>query len=167
MTPKIQLLTPLLIPECIIEKLAQAQIKLWVLSGEKMNGNCSAHEGRSMWNFQHVSLSSFKLMAYLRETLDANLCLESLCIEKVDVECFLDEVLLPHSVTSLQIVVCHLSSLTFLDFSSLQRLPEDGLPKSVSSLTTWECSLLKQSCQNPEGEEDWGKIEHFQKLSVR
>jgi len=35
-------------------------------------------------------------------------------------------------------------------------LQEDGLPKSVSSLTTWECSLLKQSCQNPEGE-DWGK----------
>jgi len=62
MTPKIQLLPPLLIPECIIEKLVQAKMKLWVLSGEKINGNSSAHKGHSMWNFQHVSLSSFKLI---------------------------------------------------------------------------------------------------------
>jgi len=45
-------------------------------------------------------------MAFLRETLDANTYLESLSIEKVDVEYFPNEVLLPHSVTSLQIVDC-------------------------------------------------------------
>ena len=129
-------------------------------------------------NIKDVSLSSFKLIATLRENLDANTCLESLCIENVDVESFPDDVLLPHSITVLRISdcpnlkkmdykgLCHLSSLTLHACPNLQCLPEDGLPKSISSLEIWNCPLLEQRCQNPEGQ-DWKKIAHIEKLSVR
>ncbi|QCD95235.1 hypothetical protein DEO72_LG5g3328 [Vigna unguiculata] len=127
-------------------------------------------------NVKDVSLSSFKLMASLRETLGTNTCLESLCIENIDVEFFPDEVLLPHSITSLRINnfpnlkkmhykgLCHLSSLTLHACPNLQCLPEDGLPKSISSLEIWNCPLLEQRCQNPEGQ-DWKKIAHIEKLT--
>ena len=125
-------------------------------------------------NIKEVSLSSVKLIASLRET---NTCLESLWIEKVDVECFSDEVLLPSSLTSLLIYdcrnlkkmeyngLCHLSSLILYDCPNLQCLPEEGLPKSITSLLIVGCPLLKQRCQNPEGE-DWAKIAHIQQLNI-
>jgi len=128
-------------------------------------------------NVKRMSLSSLKLIASLREALDANKCLERLWIEKVDVECFPDEVLLPSSLTSLQISscpnlkkmeykgLCHLSSIELSHCPNLQCLPEEGLPKSISSLLIWRCPLLKQRCQNPEGE-DWAKIAHIQRLTI-
>jgi len=129
-------------------------------------------------NVKELFLSSLKLIAFLRETLGANTCLERLCIVKVDVECFPDQVLLPSSLTSLEIDgcrnlkkmeykgLCHLSSLELYDCPNLERLPEEGLPKSISSLTIWNCPLLQQRCQNPQGE-DWGKIAHIQQLDIR
>nr|ACJ22815.1 NBS-LRR type putative disease resistance protein CNL-B18 [Phaseolus vulgaris]ACZ74714.1 CNL-B18 [Phaseolus vulgaris] len=124
-------------------------------------------------NILDMSLSCFKLIASLRETLDPNTCLESLYIEKLDVECFPDEVLLPRSLTSLYIRwcpnlktmhfkgICHLSSLILVECPSLECLPAEGLPKSISYLTIWNCPLLKERCQNPDGE-DWEKIAHIQ-----
>jgi len=126
-------------------------------------------------NVKSMGLSSLKLIASLRET---NTCLESFWIEKVDLECFSDEVLLPRSLTTLQISNCrnlkkmeykgfyHLSSLILWHCPNLQCLPEEGLPKSISSLEIWDCPLLKKRCENPEGE-DWGKISHIQKLDIR
>ncbi|XP_014491132.1 putative disease resistance protein At3g14460 [Vigna radiata var. radiata] len=126
-----------------------------------------------------MSLSSLKLIASLRETLDVNTCLKKLSIEYLDVESFPDEVLLPPSLTSLTIIRCrnlkkldykllyHLSSLELGDCPNLQCLPEEeGLPIAISSLTIWDFPLLKQRCQNPEGE-DWGKIGHIEKLIIR
>ncbi|XP_068501331.1 putative disease resistance protein At3g14460 [Phaseolus vulgaris] len=125
-------------------------------------------------NIKEMSLSCLKLIASLRESLK---CLESLCIGNLDVEFFPDEVLLPPSITSLRINhcpnlkkmhykgLCHLSSLTLLNCPSLQSLPAEGLPKSISSLAIWDCPLLKERCQNPDGE-DWTKIAHIQELDV-
>jgi len=128
-------------------------------------------------NLKEVSLSSLKLITSLRETLDANSCLEHLCIEKVDVECFPDEVLLPPSLTSLEILhcpnlkkmeykgLCHLSSLRLYNCPNLQCLPEEGLPQSISCLSIYICPLLEQRFQNPEDEE-WAKIAHIQELTI-
>ncbi|XP_027922471.1 putative disease resistance protein At3g14460 [Vigna unguiculata] len=128
-------------------------------------------------NVKAVFLSSLKLMASLRETLGTNTCLQSLYIEKMDVEFFPDEVLLPHSITALRICdcpnlkkmeykgLCHLSSLLLHNCPNLQCLPEDGLPKSISSLQILNCPLLKQRCQNPEGQ-DWNKIAHIEDLII-
>jgi len=110
-------------------------------------------------NVKPVSLSSFKLMASLKETLGTNICLVSLSIKKMDVEFFFpDEVLLPHSITFIKIFdcpnlkmmeykgLCHLSSFTLHHCPNLQCLPEDGLPKSISSIKIWNCPLLEQCC---------------------
>jgi len=82
-------------------------------------------------NVKEVSLSSFKLIASLREALDANTCLESLCIQNIEVECFPHEVLLPRYLTSLEIYdcpnlkkmkykgLCHLSFLRLYNYSNL------------------------------------------------
>ncbi|WVZ14978.1 hypothetical protein V8G54_012544 [Vigna mungo] len=116
-------------------------------------------------NVKHLSLSSLKLIAFLRENLDVNTCLESLSIDSLDVESFPDDVLLPPSLTSLKIIRCqnlkkldykllyHLSSLELGDCPNLQCLPEEGLPKSISSLQIWSCPLLEQRCQKPEGKD--------------
>nr|XP_007151083.1 hypothetical protein PHAVU_004G016500g [Phaseolus vulgaris]ESW23077.1 hypothetical protein PHAVU_004G016500g [Phaseolus vulgaris] len=48
---------------------------------------------------------------------------------------------------------------------SLECLPAEGLPKSISSLTILNCPLLKERCQSPDGE-DWGKIAHIQELHL-
>ncbi|WVZ14979.1 hypothetical protein V8G54_012545 [Vigna mungo] len=91
-------------------------------------------------NVKYVSLSSFKLIASLRETLDANTCLELLYITNVDVESFPGEVLLPHSLTSLQISCC----------PNLKKIDYKALPQSISTLNIWDCPLLQQCCQNSE-----------------
>ncbi|XP_027915942.1 putative disease resistance protein At3g14460 [Vigna unguiculata] len=128
-------------------------------------------------NVKYVSLSSLKLIASLSEILETNTCLKSLSIEKVDVECFPDEVLLPRSLTSLCICdcpnlkkmdykgLCHLSSLTLIDCPNLQCLPEEAMLKFISSLTVRGCPLLKQYCQNPEGK-DWRKVAHIEELLI-
>ncbi|WVZ14206.1 hypothetical protein V8G54_011772 [Vigna mungo] len=63
-------------------------------------------EGGLPSNIKRMSLSSLKLIASLRDTLDVNTCLESLTIEKLDVESFPNEVLLPRSLTSLRFLFC-------------------------------------------------------------
>ncbi|KAK8469895.1 hypothetical protein PHAVU_004G009909 [Phaseolus vulgaris] len=128
-------------------------------------------------NIKEMSLSCLKLIASLRDNLDPNTSLQTLVIEDLEVESFPDEVLLPRSLTSLGIAhcpnlkkmhykgLCHLSFLSLEDCPSLECLPAEGLPKSISSLTIWDCPLLKERCRNPDGE-DWTKIAHIQKLLV-
>ncbi|QCD95225.1 hypothetical protein DEO72_LG5g3318 [Vigna unguiculata] len=129
-------------------------------------------------NVKHVYLfRCSKLIASMRGTWDANTCLERFWVNMVDVECFPDEGLVPHSVTCLRISECpnlrklnykglyHLSSLTLFDCPNLQCLPEEGLPKSITSLTILDCSLLQPRCQNPKAE-DWEKIAHIENLKV-
>lgn len=130
-------------------------------------------------NYMHLSNCS-KLIASLIGALGANTSLETLHIGKVDVESFPDEGLLPLSLTSLWIYkcpylkkmnykdVCHLSSLKELileDCPNLQCLPEEGLPKSISTLDILDCTLLKQRCLGPKGE-DWGNIIHIKNVWV-
>ncbi|KHN46313.1 Putative disease resistance RPP13-like protein 1 [Glycine soja] len=118
---------------------------------------------------------SYKLMSLLKSALGGNHSLEYLDIGKVDVECFPDEGVLPHSLVTLGIYkcgdlkrldykgLCHLSSLKTLvlyDCPRLQCLPEESLPKSISTLKIHNCPLLKQRCREPEGE-DWPKIAHI------
>ncbi|XP_047175433.1 putative disease resistance RPP13-like protein 1 [Vigna umbellata] len=122
-------------------------------------------DGGSPSKVKYMCLSSLKLIASLRETLDVNTCLQSLTIENLEVESFPGEVLLPPSLTSLSINHCrnlkkldynflyNLSSLTLFDCGNLQFLPEEGLPKSISSLEIWDCPLLEQRCQKSEGKE--------------
>ncbi|KHN46955.1 putative disease resistance RPP13-like protein 1 [Glycine soja] len=121
-----------------------------------------------------------KLIMSLKEALGGNLSLETLGIG-LDMESFPDEGLLPLSLTSLCIYnslnlkrldykgICNLSSLKELilfDCPSLQCLPEEGLPKSISTLKILgNCPLLKERCQKPEGE-DWGKIAHIRFIYV-
>ncbi|XP_068501334.1 putative disease resistance RPP13-like protein 1 [Phaseolus vulgaris] len=128
-------------------------------------------------NVRYMTLSCLKLIASLRDNLDPNTCLQSLTIQQLEVECFPDEVLLPRSLTSLEIQycqnlkkmhykgLCHLSSLSLLYCPSLECLPAEGLPKSISSLEIFNCPLLKERCQSPDGE-DWEKIAHIKKLHV-
>ncbi|XP_027925290.1 putative disease resistance RPP13-like protein 1 [Vigna unguiculata] len=123
-------------------------------------------------NVKLMYLSNVKLMASMRVNLD-----NTLQIGKLDVECFPDEGLLPRSLTTLLITespnlkrlnykgLCHLSSLTLNGCTNLECLPEEGIPKSISSLTIWDCPLLQKRCQNPEGK-DWEKIAHIQQLRV-
>ena len=65
--------------------------------------------------------------------------------------------------------LCHLSSLKKLileDCPSLQCLPEEGLPKSISTLRTYYCPLLNQRCREPGGE-DWPKIAHIEHVDTK
>ncbi|XP_073226793.1 putative disease resistance RPP13-like protein 1 isoform X2 [Cicer arietinum] len=117
-----------------------------------------------------------KLLASMKRVLATTTSLFRLYIGEVDVECFPDQGLLPHSLTALSITwcpnlkklnyngLCHLSSLTTLYLSScplLQCLPEEGLPKSISTLQIWgDCSLLKPRFRKSNGE-DWEKIRHI------
>ncbi|ESW05684.1 hypothetical protein PHAVU_011G200800 [Phaseolus vulgaris] len=105
--------------------------------------------------------------------------LERLSIEEVDAKCFPVEGLLPLSLTSLTISHCtnlekldykglhqlsSLQSLRLLVCRNLQRLPKEGLPKSISYLEIYKCPLLKQRCE--EGGQDWEKIAHIQRLDI-
>jgi hypothetical protein len=121
------------------------------------------------------------LIASLKWAFGINTSLELLFIGEVDVESFPDRGLLPLSLTCLSIRncpnlkkldykgLCHLSSLVKLYLShcpSLKCLPVEGLPKSISTLQiSGDCSLLKQRCKKPNGE-DWEKISHIQKIII-
>ncbi|KAH1239354.1 putative disease resistance RPP13-like protein 1 [Glycine max] len=104
--------------------------------------------------------------------------LKSLYIQNLDVESFPDEGLLPLSLKRIQIDkcrnllnfynkgLCQLSSLEELSLGNnpnLQCLPEEGLPKSISTLDILDCTLLKQRCLGPKGE-DWGNIIHIKNI---
>ncbi|CAJ1978012.1 unnamed protein product [Sphenostylis stenocarpa] len=120
-----------------------------------------------------------KLVTTLKGALGANSSLKTLSIGKLDTMCFPDQGLLPHHLNSLQIYNCpnlqkldynglsHLPSLKELvlkDCPSLQCLPEEGLPKSISDFKiSGKCSKLRQHCQLPNG--DWGKIAHIENLN--
>ncbi|PNY05551.1 disease resistance rpp13-like protein 1-like, partial [Trifolium pratense] len=122
-----------------------------------------------------------KLLASMKCALAAATSLFTLYIGEVDVEFFPDQGLLPHSLSSLSITwcpnlkklnhfgLCHLSSLTRLYLSScplLECLPEEGLPKSISTLQIWgNCSLLKHRFRKPNGE-DWEKIRDIQCIII-
>jgi len=123
---------------------------------------------------------SKSLIASLKWALGVKTSLKSLYIEKIDVESFPDQGLLPLSLTSLYIYsclklknldykgLCHHSSieeLHLVDCPSLQCLPVKGLPKSMSTLQIRQCPSLKQQCKKPKGE-DWGKISHIQSVMI-
>ncbi|BAT89336.1 hypothetical protein VIGAN_06026800 [Vigna angularis var. angularis] len=126
--------------------------------------------------------NSSKLVASLKGSFGDNPSLETLfIIGKLEAESFPDEGFLPLSLTSLGIYdcqhlkkldykgLCHVPSLKELllvNCPSLQCLPDEGLPKSISYLTiSGNCPLLKQRCKYPGGQ-DWGKIAHVQNLSI-
>jgi len=126
-------------------------------------------------------LNCSKLVTSLKEGVwGTNPSLESLCIEKEDLECFPGEGLLPLSLTELRIDDCrnlkkldyrglsHLPSLRRLVLENcpiLQCLPEEGLPESISQLSIKDCPLLKEWCQK-QGGEDWEKIAHIKSIKV-
>ncbi|KAL2979426.1 hypothetical protein AAZX31_13G171900 [Glycine max] len=137
-------------------------------------------EGGLPLNLKSMRLcGSYKLMSLLKSALGGNHSLERLEIGGVDVECLPDEGVLPHSLVNLEIRycpdlkrldykgICHLSSLkelTLYECPRLQCLPEEGLPKSISTLWIWgDCQLLKKRCREPEGE-DWPKIAHIKRV---
>jgi len=116
------------------------------------------------------------LIVSLKCALGINTSLNRLSIICVDVESFPEEGLLPVSLTYLHIScclnlkkldnkgLCHLSALQelhLLNCPELQCLPVEGLPKSISTIEILHCSLLKQRCKKPNGE-DWGKISHIE-----
>ncbi|KAG4959964.1 hypothetical protein AAZX31_13G168800 [Glycine max] len=122
----------------------------------------------------------YKLISLMKSALGGNHSLESLWIGGVDVECLPEEGVLPHSLVTLKIYdcpdlkrldykgLCHLSSLKLLileECPRLQCLPEEGLPKSISTLHISNCPLLKQRCRKPQGE-DWPKIAHIKRVDI-
>ncbi|WVZ04298.1 hypothetical protein V8G54_025104 [Vigna mungo] len=135
-------------------------------------------EGGLPSNLKEMTLSNCsRLVGSLKGTFGDNPSLKTLHIENLDAECFSDEGLLPLSLTELAIrnflklqkleyrVLNQLSSLKSLILSNcpkLQRLPEEGLPKSISDLSINLCFSLENSCR--EGGEDWEKVAHIPRL---
>ena len=103
--------------------------------------------------------------------------LESFCVvdDFENVDSFPEENLLPPTLYSLQLKNCsklriinykgllHLKSLKYLSIQrcpSLERLPEEGLPNSLSRLEIRDCQLLKEMYQKKGGER-WHTIRHI------
>ncbi|XP_021906579.1 putative disease resistance RPP13-like protein 1 [Carica papaya] len=108
--------------------------------------------------------------------------LASLSISSVieDLESFPDEGLLPSWLERLYISECpnlrnldglvlgKLTSLQELGIYScpeIQRLPEEGLPTSLTYLKIQSCPILEKRCQREEGK-DWQKIAHIPGLDI-
>ncbi|EEF49581.1 putative disease resistance protein RGA3 [Ricinus communis] len=86
---------------------------------------------------------------------------------------------LPQSLKNLRISACanleslptNLHELTNLEYLSIQScqklasLPVSGLPSCLRSLSIMECASLEERCA--EGGEDWPKIQHIPKKSIR
>jgi len=125
-------------------------------------------------------LKCSKLVASLEglpETNDPSI--ELLSVQKQEVECFPCNGFLSFSLTELRINDCpklkKLNYRSFFHLSSLQKLvihncpilqcfPEEGLPKSISTLQIECCPLLKQ--RSKKGGEDWKKIAHIKTILV-
>ncbi|XP_068485052.1 putative disease resistance RPP13-like protein 1 [Phaseolus vulgaris] len=132
-------------------------------------------------NLDYITLKNCsRLVGSLKGAFGDSSSLKNLWIDKLVAKCFPDEDLLPVSLTSLSIYHCpnlekleykglyqlsSLQTMTLFDCPNLQRLPEEGLPKSILSLTIKQCPLLEQRFQK-EGDEDWEKIAHIQKLYI-
>ncbi|XP_068485216.1 putative disease resistance RPP13-like protein 1 [Phaseolus vulgaris] len=132
-------------------------------------------------NLKRLRISNCsRLVGSLKGAFTDSSSLERLWIQKVDAECFPDEGLLPLSLTSLIISDCpnlekldykglhqlsSLLNLNLINCFNLQRLPEEGLPKSISSLDIRDCPLLQPRCQRERGE-DWEKIKHIRRLYI-
>jgi hypothetical protein len=97
-----------------------------------------------------------------------------------NVESFPEEMLLPSSLTSLNI--SYLQHLKSLDYKGLQHLtslrelkisycpliesmPEEGLPSSLSSLEIDRFPMLGESCERKKGK-DWPKISHIPHINI-
>ena len=98
----------------------------------------------NMENLEIINYS--RLIGSLKGTLGDSSSLESLCIEELDAKCISEEGLLPLSLTSLMIhngpnlenldykglyQLSFLKRLSLLNCPNLQRLPVEGLPKSI------------------------------------
>ena len=143
-------------------------------------------EGCLPSNLKEMSLlNCSKLITSLKKGVwGTNPSIEFLSIQKVDVECFPGEGLLPVSLSKLWILhcpnlkkldyrgLCHLSSLqelTIYKCPILQSLPEEDLLESISKLSITECALLKQRCKTKDNE--WEKIalmyqQHFHQVPI-
>lgn len=93
-----------------------------------------------------------------------------------DVECFSEKGLLPptlHTVwrryncSKLRIMNCKglLQSLHILSCPCLERLPEEGLPNSLSTLAINRCPLLKEQYRKEEVER-WHTICHIPSIKI-
>jgi len=95
-------------------------------------------------------------------------------------ESFPEERLLPSSINSLELTNCsnlriinykgllHLTSLESLyidECPCLESLPEEGLPRSLSTLSIHDCPLLKQLYQKEQGER-WHTISHIPYVTI-
>ena len=97
-----------------------------------------------------------------------------------NVESFPEEMLLPSSLTYLEI--WNLKHLKSLDYKGLQHLtslieleiwdcpliesmPEEGLPSSLSTLLIVNCPMLGESCEREKGK-DWPKISHIPLIRI-
>ncbi|KAK2440176.1 putative disease resistance RPP13 protein [Trifolium repens] len=95
-------------------------------------------------------------------------------------ESFPEESLLPSSINSLELTNCsnlsilnykgllHLTSLESLyieDCPSLESLPEEGLPSSLSTLSIHDCPLIMQQYQKEQGER-WHTISHIPDVTI-
>ncbi|XP_047164500.1 putative disease resistance protein At3g14460 [Vigna umbellata] len=137
-------------------------------------------EGGLPSNLKEMTLSNCpRLVGSLKGTFGDNPSLKTLHIEHLDAECFPDEGLLPLSLTELGIrnfpnlqeldytvlnQLSSLKSLTLWNCPKLQRLPEEGLPKSISDLCIYLCLSLEDRIR--EGGEDWEKVAHIPRLRI-
>lgn len=113
------------------------------------------------------------LINSLKWALPTNTSLSNMYIQELDVESFPNQGLLPLSLTYLkQLDYKGLENLPSLRTLSLNRcpniqcLPKEGLPKSISTLQILgNCSLLKQRCKKPNGE-DYRKISQIECVMI-